>query len=274
MKTLFALGSLLLLAPATGRAIDPTGAQQVTATTSQPALTIELPGADAPLNTHYSTTLMRIERRSAGGTDVDAPWLFNGFRAEQGIEFDYNTFNRYAQPPELSALPVGSALGSNTADAGNFGFGGFGIDWHGGGILSPAILDRDEGGAWLAPAAGSTINVDLGIDGPVPLPSSVVVLSADAPSSIILTSTPAARGPFVVTAVQNGRALVAVSGVAKVAVTGPVRAGDLLTTSSTPGSVQRALPGTPGTSILGAAIAGPHGANGLRTVQVRLAQAQ
>jgi hypothetical protein len=274
MKASIAFALCLLAVPATSRALDPTGPQHVAATASEPALTLELPGADAPLNTRYATTLVRLERRTPAGAYVDAPWLMNGFRAEQGITFDYNTFNRYAYTPEVPSLPVGEALGSNTADHGNLGLGGMDIDWYGAGILAPAILDRDEGGVWLGSAAGGTANVDLGVDGTTPAPGAVVVLSRTAGGSITLTSTPGARGPLVVTALQNGRALVAVAGVVAVASTGPIRAGDFVATSGTPGLVQRALPGTAGTSILGSAIASPQRTRTGHAVQVRIATGQ
>src|SRR5262249_49692251 len=129
MKTLLVVLLFVVVAPARSRATDPTGPRHIVAPPTEPALTFDLPGAAYPLGTQYSTTLMRFERRTPAGDYVDAPWLVNGFRAEQGITFDYNTFNRYPQRPEVSTLPIGEACGSNTADAGNFGLGGMDIDW-------------------------------------------------------------------------------------------------------------------------------------------------
>jgi hypothetical protein len=246
--------------------VDPSGPQEITSTAALPALTLEQPAADHPLNRQYSTTALRIERRTPGGALFDAPWLYNGYRAEQGMGPFYNTYGRYENAPEVPSLFLSEPFGANTADAGNFGLGtGLNVDWHGGGILAAG-----EGGVWLSAAAGTTVNVDMGIDGTAPAARQVVVLSPTVPSSVKLTSTPAARVPFVVAAVQNGRALVAVSGITTVLVKGRVNVGDALTTSATAGYAQKALSGVPATSTFGSALTGSAGGGSASTVRVRL----
>jgi hypothetical protein len=246
--------------------IDPSGPQEITSTVALPALTLEQPAADLPLNRQYSTTALRIERRTPGGAIFDAPWLFNGFRAEQGMGPFYNTYGRDDYLQEVAPFPWADPFGANTADAGNFGLGtGLNVDWHGGGILAAG-----EGGVWLGAGAGTTVNVDMGIDGTVPAPRQVVVLSTTTPSSVKLTSAPAARVPFVVSAVQDGRALVAVSGITTVLVKGRVNIGNALTTSATAGYAQKAAAGVPPTSTIGSALTGSAGGGSNSTVRVRL----
>jgi hypothetical protein len=245
--------------------VDPTGAQTISANPFTATLTIEQPAADHPLYRQYSTTAMRFERRTPAGALVDAPWLLNGYRAEQGMGLFYNTYGRYEHLPEAPGFPIGEPFGSNTADAGNFGLAGFNIDWHGGGILATG-----EGGMWLPAAAGTVTNVELGIEGAAPLPENVVVVSRTAPASVTLTTTAAARAPLVVTAVQNGRALVAVAGIATVQAKGKVRVGDVLATSSTAGWAQKAPAGTGASSIIGSALTASSGGAGGGPVRVRL----
>jgi hypothetical protein len=246
--------------------VDPTGPRATRSTILYPALTLQQPAADHPLYRQYSTTALRLERQNAAGAIFDAPWLFNGYRAEQGMGPFYNTYGRYDYVREVPSLPWSDPFGTNPADAGNFGLGtGFQIDWHGGGILVGG-----EGGVWLSAAAGSTANVEMGIDGTPPAARNVVVVSPAAAASVKLTSVAGARAPFVVTALQNGRALVAVSGITTVLVKGRVNIGDALTTSATPGYAQKAAPGAPAATTFGSALTGSAGGGSDATVRVRL----
>jgi hypothetical protein len=259
--------------------VDPTGPQTICSSPTQAALTTVQVGADGTYCidgpddpwARYSTTALRFERRATDGTLDDASWLLDGYRAEQGINVHYNTFGHYTFAPEVSGFPIATVLGSDTADAGNFGFGQFNIDWFGAGILEPSAGIGDSAGLWLGPAAGTTTNVDMGIDGTSPSPNDVVVLSTTAPGKVSLTSASGSRAPFVVTAVQNGRALVAVAGVANVNVRGVVKVGDPLVTSSVLGYAKAGAVGSSAPTTLGSALTAlSKGSTGTGTVLARI----
>ena len=245
--------------------VDAGGPQAVCSNADGPAVTVAQPAADWPVYPGYSTASLRFERRSPTGQSLDAPWFLVGYRAEQGIGFLYNTFGHYTDAPVVQTLPIGATLYSNTADQGDL-FLGVVVDWHGGGMT-----DEGVGGVWLSSTAGTTVNVDLAIAGTTPVVNQVVALSPTAPGSVALTTSAAARAPFVVTALQGGRAIVAVAGVTSVKVTGRVVAGDALVTSSTSGYA-RADTNPSAATTLGIALTGQTGGNG--TVRARIGLAR
>jgi hypothetical protein len=260
--------------------VDPNGPQRVCSDAAIPALTTSQVAADAPCfydtcvplndNTAWSqlsTVHFWFDRRTSSGALDSAPWLLVGYRAEQGIAHEYNTFGRYGFVPIVPG-PVGEPLGSNTADAGNFGDSYFGIDWHGGGLLQTG-----EFGVWIrgdsadvVSNVSTAVSVDMPVEGVSPVPFDVVALSTS--GAVTRVTTGGARAPFVVTSLQNGRATVAVAGVAWVRAAGPITVGDALATSTSAGFAAKAPGGTPPSSVVGTALDPLPGATGIIRVRV------
>ena len=250
--------------------VDAAGPVRVCSTVASPALTTVQIGPDQPgsipisSNTDWaqlSTTSFRFERRTSTDTLDGKPWFLVGYRAEQGIDYEYNRFGRYGLLPIVPG-PVGEVFDSNTADEGNFHLADFNIDWHGGGLLMTGDF-----GLWVMSGAGSAINVDMGIDGTMPNVNDVVVVSTAVPGSVTRTTRAGAQAPLVVTALQNGRALVAVGGIATVKAKGPIAVGDVLKTSNIAGFATKASSG--GAPItLGSALTALKSGSG--TVKVRI----
>src|SRR5262249_49884455 len=138
----------------------------------------------------------------------------------------------------------------------------FNIDWHGGGLLHTGDF-----GLWVMSGAGSSVNVDMGIDGTTPNVNDVVIISPSVAGAVKRTTNTGDNAPFIVTAIQNGRALVAVSGIATVNVVGPIAIGDVLKTSSTAGFAIKAAAGSAAKTV-GSALSALASGNG--TVQVRV----
>src|SRR5262245_37603900 len=181
--------------------VDPTGPQTMFASPQAPALTLTqvtpsticigsgdccnaalIPACpDAWIYNRWATTQALFERRSASGVLDDAPWTFNGYLAERNQSWHYNSFGAQVGgvtgAPILPNYPVDNILEDNVVDAGNFGLPSLVLDWHGAGIVGHPLQ-----GIWLAPQAGQAINVDLGIDGPVPAPGEAVVIAPSAPT--------------------------------------------------------------------------------------------
>src|SRR5262245_25760106 len=84
--------------------VDPTGPKAICSNSGQAALTTVQVGVDHPFPQcppdpnsvwgQFSTTALRFERRAPDGTPDGAPWLLDGYRAEQGLHFHYNSYWR------------------------------------------------------------------------------------------------------------------------------------------------------------------------------------
>jgi hypothetical protein len=263
--------------------VDPTGPQILFASPTQPALTLTQvtpdilcvldpsdpccngamspPCAGAWIYNDWSTTSALFERRNSAGVLVGAPWTINGYRAEREQAWMYNSFGcqivGVMGDPIVQGITLDNVFEDNVIDRGNLGFPSLWLDYHGAGIVG------SQSGVWLAPEAGTAVNVDMAISGAAPEPGEVVVISPDVSHAVVKTSQVGGRAPFVVTALQNGRALVAISGIADVKVTGPVAVGDPLVTSAQPGFAQ-AAPGALAPTTLGSAMTVPDGTGRVR----------
>lgn len=242
---------------------DPQGAAVICSNGSSPALTTEQIPADHPDKDGYdyfadhewarqSTVAFQLDRRDSSGGLIGKPWYLVGYRAEQSLGFEFNTFGRPTYEPTVPG-PISNAamFNSDTADFGLFGLADLIIDWHDGGLVTVAGPTL---GLWLTSTAGTTVSVDMPVSGTTPTVGDVVALSPTAPGQVARTTLAAARAPFVVTSVQSPRATVAVAGVASVKVNGPIAVGDLLGTSTVAGYAAKVAVGVSAPSILGSAL--------------------
>jgi len=234
---------------------DPRHPRTIRADERGPALSLNTPPGSGEINLP-----LMIEKVDENGKLVGARWRFQSHNTEVGLGMFYNFRRRGGSPDarDLGRIDSGSepilTWGFNDADDGICTFPGFYIS---------------GGGLWLGDAHIATFDLRL----PVPkgddpagvavfmnapkglVKGDVVALDTSARLSVKPVKSRRAKVPFVVAKVDaTGKTFVMARGLAWVRVTGSVKPGDILVTSSKPRYARRDNANTDPSRSLGVAV--------------------